>query len=454
MRNLRRSLLFVLLLSCGQLAFSQTPPQAPAPLLRLVDDRGQAIAPPLTVCFQVALKNQCADALADGTVPLPPAFTTLRAEGPHYGPLSLRAQDLRPAADGGAPVLRLPRKAFLKIDKLPPDPLTIAVFRARSPAFNKPVLQQAVSPAGVEIPSGDLVVALEARGRAPDLQRLAAPPASRVQLTYQPRDGWSLILRAREAGSGGKPIAGASVALGSRTEATGVDGLALISGLTASALSAAVSHPRYLVRGIEGPEVASGTFTFSEVLLERGGTLRARIALDGQPVTEVVCTFLNPDAPTGGGKLSEGSTGPDSICNSGRLPAGSYVLRVALQYSQTYHDEPIEIRDGVDAEVDVGLISYHVSGRVLVAGRPAVGYTVEAWSGRSKNGAGLPGLRTVTNISGDYAATLVSPGEYVFHVRNVAGALVPVERRVEIGRAEERVDLDLPEQPPYEPPPP
>jgi hypothetical protein len=421
--------------------------EEPVRTLRLVDDRGAAV-PGLSACFQVELATQCAEAGRDGTVPLPPSFAGVRAEGPHHGPVSARERDLRPEVEGGPPVLRVPRKAFLQIDGLPAagGPLTVEVFRVRAPSFRNPVFRGAVTTSGLEIPAGELVVALSARGRAPDLHRLSAPPAGRVRLAYQPRDGWSLVVRCREA-VGGKPVGSVAVSVGGQKEATGADGLVLFSGLAQTTEEIEAVHPRFLPQAVDGSAAEPGTISFREVALERGGSVRARITFDGAPAEGAFCAILDvrreDDGPRVSHKLFDGMVGADGLCRTGRLAVGSYVLRVSVPQSRSFSDQPVTVREGEDAEVAVALTAIRVSGRVFRAGRPAMGYTVEAVAEGQAAGSGLPSLHAVTDPEGEYHATVWSPGAYTFHLRSPAGAPVAGERRVDLGRAAESVDFDL-----------
>src|SRR6185295_8419606 len=102
--------------------------------LRLVDDRGEAIPDAVSVCFQVDLAAQCMEVAPGKTAALPPSFASLRIEGPHHGPVSVRGRDLQPGPDGGPAAVQVPRKAFLQVEKLPSDPVTLSVFRPQAPS--------------------------------------------------------------------------------------------------------------------------------------------------------------------------------------------------------------------------------------------------------------------------------------------------------------------------------
>jgi hypothetical protein len=413
-------------------------------VLRLVDDRGQAVDEPLSVCFQIELASQCADVRPGEPATLPPSFGSLRAEGAHHGPVSVRDRDLRPA-NGGPPVLAVPRKALLRIDKLPSDPLTLSAFRPKAESFRNPVFHGVVGAAGAEVPSGDLVLSLSARGRAPDLQRLTTLPGTQATVTYHPRDGWSLLVRCREAaGGGGAPVMGAKVSVARHTETTGGDGLALLAGLgTAEAVE--VRHASYLPQELAPPPAEPGVFLVHEVLLEKGGTMTAHVTQDKRPAAGTYCAVLASPAAGSGGvtKLAEGIVGADGLYRSGRLPAGSYSLRVSVAQSRSFIDQPFSVREGEDAKLDVTLGSIRVSGRVMRGGRAAAGYKVEAVADSPAVVGGLPALQATTDPVGEYHGTLWAPGDYVFRLRTEAGVPVAAERRVSLGKPDEAVDFEL-----------
>jgi hypothetical protein len=413
------------------------------PFLRIVDDVDHAIDERISVCFQVELAQQCSEVQSGAAVTMPPAFTSVRAEGAHHGPVSVHARDLHPAPEGGPPVLRVPRKAFLRVEGLPADPLTVEVFRARAPSFRNPVFRGVVGAAEAEIPSGELVLALEARGRAPDLQRLTAAPATHVKVAYRQASGWSLIVRCREATRGGAVVPGASVRLAGKSEATGKDGLALLSGL-GQALALEVVHPKYLVQEQEPPSALAGTFTFREVALGKGGTLRARVTLDGKPASGAYCTVLEAEARPGSPvKYSEGGAGADGICRSGQLAAGAYTLRVSLPETRTFTDHLVSVREGEETAADIALNSIRVTGRVSLGGKPAPGYMVMAVAEGQEARGGLPTIQAATDEYGDFEATVWAPGEYLFRLTADTGVQVAGERRVGLSRPQETVDFEL-----------
>jgi len=205
----------------------------------LRDDRGESITSPLSLCYRTDLRSDCVD-LPAGEPFLPPApLRSLRVEGPDHGPVSLQGDDLKAGADGRLR-LRIARKALLRIDNRPAQPLDVAVYDKRAAAFDKPLAgARGVGPAGCKIPAGELLVALSSGRKAPDLHRLTVQPGAVAHLDYQPRDGWSLALRSRGKKTG-KPVAAAVISLESvpgygapnrpaGEATTGADGLALFS---------------------------------------------------------------------------------------------------------------------------------------------------------------------------------------------------------------------------------
>jgi hypothetical protein len=204
------ALSFILWIAAAGTAWPAEAPAA-APPIALRDDRGEKIASPLEVCFQADLRGDCVNLGAgDGFTP-PGRLRSLRVEGPDHGPASFQAVDLKAGEDGRL-TLRVPRKALLRIDKPPAESLSVAIYNPGAASFDKPRINARMGPAGLKIPAGEFLVALSSGRKAPDLQRLAVKPGAVAQLEYQPRDGWSLVVRSRGAKSH-KPVAVAVVSL-------------------------------------------------------------------------------------------------------------------------------------------------------------------------------------------------------------------------------------------------
>src|SRR5262249_47532737 len=162
-------------------------------------------------------------------------------------------------------------------------------------------------------PSGDLVLALEAKGHAPDLQRLSAPPGARLFIAYHARDGWSLLVRCREASHAGAPVAGAQVSTSGHTETTGGDGLALLAGLS-TAEAVKVRPPRYLDQSLAAPPAEPGVYFAVDALLARGGTMTAHVLANARPAANIPCAVLASGSKST--KLAEGVTGADGLYRS------------------------------------------------------------------------------------------------------------------------------------------
>src|SRR3954467_1829900 len=182
-------------------------------------------------------------------------------------------------------------KARLQIDKMPAGTLDLAVFDAGASSFDRPlVFVHGVSPAGGEIPAGDLLVVLRLGRSAPDLHHLKAKPGSTAHVEYRPGEGWSLFVRVRSLQTG-KPVAGAVVSLGpSRHDTTGEDGLALFSGISGP-VEAAVRHPDFVPQAMTGIASVLGGLRCRAFSLAAGARVRARGRLKGQPQEGALCRF-------------------------------------------------------------------------------------------------------------------------------------------------------------------
>src|SRR3954469_20782264 len=280
---------------------------AAVPPVDLLDDRGEPIASPLEICFRTDLKSDCVD-LAAGDAFIPPApLRSFRAEGPDHGPALLEGAALRPGADGRVR-LRIPRKALLRIDKLPAEPLEVAVYDVKAVSFDKPLAAaRKVGPAGVKIPAGELLVALDSGRKAPDLHRLEVQPGATARLEYQPREGWSLVVRSLDARKR-QAVASAAVSLAavpgygapSRPAGegtTGADGLALFPGLAGRRIDADVRHADFLPQTVQGLSAAPGGLAFRDAALEEGGRVRARVRVKRQPRAGALCKMIDLREP-------------------------------------------------------------------------------------------------------------------------------------------------------------
>jgi hypothetical protein len=450
-------------------------------LLDLVDDRGQAIASPLEACFQIELRTECKQVAPGEGVRLPAAFHSLRLEGPDHGPLGLARAELLARVAAAAPTARgepavrlaVPRKAVLYIAGLhapsshPPmrqQPLTVSLYRPQDPAFREPAYRATLAPgeSAVKVPAGELIASLAMAGNAPDLKRLKAQPGEPVHLTYQPRSGWSLVVRLRAVaddrsvsgvrvklaevlgfGQAGRPIA---------ESVSGPDGLVLVSGLGAAMAALAALHPGFLAADAQGLTASPGTFAFREVALQAGGRLRAQVSVHGRPVHEATCELHAPvpmsrEAKEPYRKLWEGKVDAQGICRSTRLAAGVYKLRVLMPQTASRFSRWVTVPEGREAEVDVPLAPDRVAGIVKRGGSPVPGYRVKASrleADRPPGAPSEPDSEAVSDEAGKYELTLWSPGTYILGLKSPSGTPVAGHRQLtSAGDDEQTVNFDL-----------
>ncbi len=434
---------------------------ASGPSIALRDDLGEKIASPLEVCFQADLRGDCVNLEAgDGFTP-PDRLRSLRVEGPDHGPASFQAGDLEAGEDGRL-TLRVPRKALLRIDKLPAEPLNVAVYDPGAASFDKPLaVARGVGPAGLKIPAGEFLVALSGGRKAPDLHRLTVQPGAVARLEYQPRDGWSLVVRSSGAKSR-KPVASAAVSLESirgygapnlpaGEGRTGTDGLALFPGLAGRIVDAGVRHPEFLPRMVAGLSAAPGGLAFRDVELEDGGRVRARVRVKGQARAGAVCKLKDVTLPVPPPKgwapkvLYEGRTDREGICRTGRFPAGTYLLEVALAEGGATLKRPVVLKDGVEAGEDLSFSEIRVRGTVTRGGEPVPGLTLIVGEYQEELRANAKLAQATSGKDGTYEVTLAKPGRFDFVLRSSPEAGPPiVARRVVVEEEEEQtVDFSL-----------
>jgi len=432
---------------------------ASAPPIALRDDRGEKIASPLEVCFQADLRGDCVNLGAgDGFTP-PDRLRSLRIEGPDHGPVSFQAGDLQAGEDGRL-TLRVPRKALLRIDGLPAEPLSVAVYEPGAASFDKPRIGARVGPAGLKIPAGEFLVALSSGRKAPDLHRLTVQPGVLARLEYQPRDGWSLVVRSRGAKSH-KPVAAAVVSLESvrgygvpnrpvGEGKSGADGLALFPGLAGRIVDAGVRHPEFLPQAVPGLSAAPGGLAFRDVDLEEGGRVRARVLVKGQARAGVHCQMVDlrppnsPDVKEWKPKtLYDGRTDRKGICRTGPLPAGSYLFDVRLTETGSPLQRNVAVANGGEIEEEFDFSEIRVRGTVTRGGEPAPGLTVSVMNVEDQMGIRMEVAQATSGEDGTYEVTFAQPGRYIFSLRAAPGARSAIAERSETVKAEGEQTVDF-----------
>jgi hypothetical protein len=429
-------------------------------VLLLRDDRGHPITTPVEVCFQLALRADCAH-VAGGHAELPPEpFRSVRIEGDEHGPYSARANEV--VAEGaGRFVVRVPRKAWLRIEGSPPSPLTLFLYAVNDESFRRAAFRATIaSGVALRVPAGDWLASLSRPGSAPDLHLLSLGPAESARARYRERHGWSAVVRCRSAATE-RPLRGATVVLrgapgfergGERRAATGVHGLALFPGLDHALATATAEHSRHVPRELHGLAASPGTFAFEEARLEVGGGFQALVLREGEPAA-ARCRVLDLEREMVGGRRGErtafeGRTGAAGTCGTatGLAPRG-YVLEVSLPGQTATYETALEVRSGEVTELRVDLAPIRLSGRVTLGGRPAPGWRVEVSRSRSpaRSGSHLETvLEAIAGEDGGYEAVLWMAGDYTLMPLSPAGTPSVDFRNVSLESSEEVVDFDLP----------
>ncbi len=449
--------------------------------LTLTDDRGEPLGGPVQVCFVLELETDCVDvAPPERAVEVRPG-RLIRVEGPDYGPVTMERAALEAGADGER-TLAVPRKAHLVVSGTAEASVEAALFPTADPDFDRPAYSYGLSAsqgaAEVAIPAGGYVLALEARGAAPDLHRLEAPPGATRHVRYQGRGGGSLIVRA-VAGPDLKAVGGAQVRAqqppparrptrappGSRAESspqeppapvhtaeTAADGLALMNGVEEPLLDVTVAHPDFVEASLPGVSVASGALEHREVTLKVGGILEARIEVGGEPGKDWRCRVLDRAgrSPSQAGseksaEIASAQAGADGLCRLERLPEGRFWLRVAAPEEGEGSDErEVHLVDAETTRVDLHLSPIQVEGRVTRAGEPVAGCTLSAYR-TSETGSTLlvePVTQASTDDDGHYEVTLWDTGTFAFELQDPTGRFA-ASKNAEVTAAGEEIDFVL-----------
>jgi len=437
---------------------------ASSPQLQLVDDRGRRIDEVLDVCFQVELRNDCRRVVPGERVHPPASFFGLRVEGEDHGPVSVRRESLQKQPDGSFQI-EVPRKAWLRIAKEDQRPLTISLYLPQDPIFREPAFRVQMKPGEeeVRVPAGEFIASLSLAHNAPDLHRLTAPAASRVKLTYRPREGWSLVARTRSA---------ASLRLVSHTQVeiaeavgygqqdrpvaatiSGADGLVLLSGLSPVVASLTARHPDFIQSELRGLTATPGTFAFRAIDLGAGGRIAAHVTLHGRPLTGATCYVysLIPDVQVQEEPLRqlwEGSVDSQGLCLSARLAQGVYKLRVRVPESTAQVNHWVSVLEAQDTEEDVALAPTRIYGEIRRGAKPVQGYSVEAMlldrTRPSRATRGDISAEGVSDDEGRYELTVWTPGRYGLLVRSPARTPTAGHKDLTTdGDEDRRMDFDL-----------
>lgn len=443
-----------------------------APRLTLVDDRGRAIASAVEVCWVLARGMDCRRVEGAAELQVPLEFLELRVEGADHGPVRLRRAELAVRADGSLRGV-VPRKALLVVRRKAPEDvargalgegaaLTVSLYSSTDASFREPMFRARLT-AGIEqvkIPAGDFVASLSTPEHAPDLQRLTARPAARVELMYRQLPGWSLVVRCRDGAAGRRPLAQARVTVSAApgfghadtpvaVQRSAADGLALVSGITAPVAAVEAAHAELLSASVRGMVAAAGTFTVQDLVLLAGGRVRAAVTHQGRPVTAATCRLYEVESlsPPRERQLWSGEVDPHGACRSAPQAAGVYKLAVQMQGGKAAVFRWVSIEPGQESQEDVTVSPCHVHGRLERAGQPAAGYRVTAQPSMADAPMGSPsGLadEAVSDDDGSYQLTMWEPGRYLLHVRKPDNTPVNARKVVDLAADEDQeVDISL-----------
>jgi hypothetical protein len=333
-------------------------------------------------------------------------------------------------------------KATLRVDKLPLEPLDVAVFDPAAARFDQPLaFFRGVGAAGVQIPAGDLLIALRSGRKAPDLHLLQVKPGSVVHLEFRPVEGWSLFARVRSS-LNGAPVPSAVVSTGaaSRPQTTGPNGMVIFPGIAANAVDVEVHHPDFVPQTMPGVSGASGALAFREITLEAGGHVRAAVRVKGQPRVGVRCVMTLRRSRSEERTVYEGRTNAQGICQTERVAAGAYLFSVQLAAAQGPVQHAVLVTDGQDTEEDFSLSEIRVHGTITRGPSPAPGITVRAMEGQKE------AARTATGPDGTYVLTLARAGRYRMELLPGPKASPALERGVVVSESgDNTVDFALQE---------
>lgn len=419
-----------------------------------VDDLGVAIHGPLRVCRVSGLDQDCEDVVLTGAPLEVAGFELLQVSGPEHGPARFRT---RPG-DG---VFRLPRKAYLSIDRTRGDrSVTASLYAVDDPGFRRPSERfEMSSPEALRIPAGSWLLSLARGDGAPDLHVLTAAPAERLRVTHRERPGWSAVVVVTD-GATGAPVAEAKATLGPtpgfgdgppRSTRTGPTGLAAFSGLSFELADVALEHERLLPARASAISATPGSFAVRQVELSAGGEVTGRVTLDGEPAAGARWVLRVPaeDGRQLWQEIVSGDTDGDGTFRAGPLPPGLLSLQVVPSgFDVDPRAAPrgiagVRVVAGESTHTDLPLVRHTIAGEVRVDGEPAAGYRVSvghATTGSTTNNETVASV--IVDEAGEFEAVVWEDGEHIVTVSDDADRFVETDL-VWVGRDGGRVDFDL-----------
>lgn len=454
---MKRALLLATTAAVALLVRAQ--PSSAPPHFSLVDDRGEAVRDQVRLCLSKELTTSCFEGPPFAIPPALAPFDSVTVEGPRHGPAQAHRNELALTPEGGYRLV-IPRKAELTVRNLPAEPLAVSLYLVDDPAFRKPAFrQERVKAASLYVPAGSYVASLSSGRRAPDLHRLEAPPGTSRSLDYHSREGWSLVVRVQSAADrlalAGARVERAAAGDGARARGAGggaetdASGIALLSGITDWISAAVVHHPGFVDSPLYGLTASPGSFTLRDVEMRRGGTLLARVRLDGRAAVGARCLVLDLPAFAGAAAepapLAETRSDVEGLCAFRRLAEGSYWVRALPEGAANTQDTRAPVSEGHETRIEIDLERIPVEGTVDRGEEPAPSMKVEMFDFARGAGAQTripPAAEATTDELGDYHATLWQPGEYFFVVREPSGVSAAM-KRVTVDEEGASVDFHL-----------
>lgn len=409
--------------------------------LSLLDDRGRPLDAPVQVCFVRELETECTDVGRQGVsgIALRP-FELLRVEGPEHGPVTVRRAELG-VNDNGGFRLAVPRKARLAIAGLPEETVVLSLYAVDDPEARQPRFRYELEGEGeLRVPAGGHLASLSRRGFAPDLHALSALPGGDLRIRYRESDGWSLALRLVSP-EDDSPVPGASVEVVPTSDfddhvrepvrrRTDALGFALFSGLTEHLVRAVVRHPDLAETEVQGLFATPGTFDLRHVTAERGGTVEARIRVDGEAAAGAECAIVRDAGPDEAGHaviepVQHVEADADGACRIEHVVPGVRFLRVHPDRgSSSVVDRQVQVISEQVIPVDVDLATIQLTGTVLRGAEPAgpgyeigINHFLPAGPGGSRDEI----AHATTDDEGAFHAVLWTPGDYYLLLSGPSG---------------------------------
>lgn len=416
----------------------------PCPLLsdgvsiEWVDDRGLPLPNEMSfeVCRIQGLERHCETWRGEDLPPTLESFHVLQVEGPRHGPSSLAADELVRGPEGRRQV-RVPRKVSVRIRGLEDPQATFSLYPHDDSDFRKPrFLQTGESSEHFWAPAGSFVGSLWEPGLAPHLLLLDWAPGSEHELEFEASAGWSLLLRT-VAQASRESVAGAEVLVASsqefavqpappRRRKTNESGLVVLNGLKLPLAEAEVHHPGFLDAVESALSATPSSFAFRTIELEQGGSVRARVRLEGEPAPPGTrCRVLRFDRIAAGGRdapryVSRMEIDEDGVCLDRGIREGRHVLEVRLpDPGEPAAHFPLEIQEAEETVIEADLEEILVTGTVYRGDRGVEDYQVVVSSlGTLPPNASKEDARasTRTEEDGSYEVRLWKPGDYAVFV--------------------------------------